>query len=116
MLMGATVVPGAELIPGGYILLVIVVTYWWVGIKGKKAYLCYGVPCGEDKSETIRVGQRMGHTIPTYSQEIAPIQVREMTGPLKCPLCGAVFSYKIEDVTLNNTVLCQNCLEDFSIE
>ncbi|MHA2115495.1 MAG: hypothetical protein ACXABM_08350 [Candidatus Thorarchaeota archaeon] len=117
MLMGATIVPGAELIPGGYILLVIVVTYWWVGIKGKKAWLCYGVECGSDKAETVGVGTRRGYTTPPSTKEIVPILVkeREMTAPLKCPLCGSEFSYKKEDVTLN-TVLCQNCLEYFSIE
>jgi hypothetical protein len=112
MLMGATIVPGAELIPGGYILLVIVVTYWWVGIKRKKAWLCYGVECGSDKAETVGVGTRRGYTTPPSTKEIVPIFVkeREMTAPLKCPLCGSEFSYKKEDVTLN-TVLCQNCLE-----
>ncbi|MGY5865276.1 MAG: hypothetical protein RTV41_11795 [Candidatus Thorarchaeota archaeon] len=115
MLMGATIVPGAELIPGGYILLVIIVTYWWVGIKGKKAWLCYGTQCGSDKAETVGVGTRRGYTTPP--SEIVPnyAREREMTAPLKCPKCAAVFSYRRADIT-QNSVMCQNCLEYFIVE
>ncbi|MDH4215020.1 MAG: hypothetical protein OEV85_13975 [Candidatus Thorarchaeota archaeon] len=117
MFMGATITPGAELIPGGYILLVIVVTYWWVGIKGKKAWLCYGIEVGSDKAKPVHVGKKLEHTTPRATKGIRLMYGidEEMTDPLKCPLCGAVFSYRKGDI-IQNRVKCQNCLDDFIIE
>ena len=113
MFMGATITPGAELIPGGYILLVIVVTYWWVVVRGKKAWLCYGIQVGSDKSKTAHVGKGAGHM---PSQNIAPLynMEQDMTDPLKCPRCGAVSTYRKADI-IHYKVMCQNCLEYFNV-
>jgi len=116
IMTGATITPGAELIPIGFILLVFGVTCWWVGIKGKKAWLCYGAEVGSDKPKSVYVGQRSRQTTPRPTQNLESIYaVEDMTAPLKCPKCGAVFSYRKKDITWN-MVKCQNCFEDFNVE
>lgn len=118
MMMGATITPGAELIPGGLILLTFAVTCWWVGIKGKKAWLCYGVQVGSDKPQTVHVRQMPRQTAPQPSPALdieSIYTVAEMTDPLKGPKCGAEFAYRKRDI-VQNTLKCQNCLEDFMVE